>query len=150
MVHIKASASATIDAPPNQVYAILADYRNGHPQILPEKYFSDLTVERGGIETGTLIRFLFSAFGQSRIICAEVSEPEPGRVLAETDLDPGAATTFIVEPINAGKAASVSITTAWTKPGISGFIERLTAPPLLRRIYAEELQKLTAHAEKTD
>ncbi len=44
-----AKASALIDAPPAEIYAILADYHNGHPHILPKQYFSDFKVEAGRI-----------------------------------------------------------------------------------------------------
>jgi hypothetical protein len=47
-------ASAHIAAAPAQVYAIIANYREGHPRILP-KEFSGLTVEQGGIGAGTII-----------------------------------------------------------------------------------------------
>ncbi len=147
MAQIKAVASSVIGAPPQHVYTILADYRNEHPKILPERYFSDFTVEHGGVGAGTLVRFRTHVLGQSRAVRAEVSEPEPGRVLAETDLDAGLVTTFTVEPAGGGRAASVTIETKWSKSGIMGFIERLTAPALLRRIYAEELQKLAERAE---
>ncbi len=45
-------ASADMDAPPDRVYAIIADYHNGHPHILP-KQFRNLTVEKGGVGAGT-------------------------------------------------------------------------------------------------
>ncbi len=146
MAQIRVAASADVDAPPQTVYAILADYQNEHPQILPDRHFSDFTVERGGKGAGTLIRFQMHVLGQSRTIRAEVSEPEPGRVLAETDLDTGAVTRFTVEPRDGGQAASVTIVTEWNRSGIMGFVERLTAPPLLRRIYAEELRNLAKRA----
>ena len=87
-----------------------------------------------------------NVLGQSRTIRAEVSEPEPGRVLAETDLDTGAVTRFTVEPTDGGQAASVTIVTEWNRSGIMGFVERLTAPALLRRIYDEELRNLAKRA----
>ena len=146
MAQIRVAASADVDAPPQKVYAILADYQNEHPQILPDRHFSDFTVERGGKGAGTLIRFQMHVLGQSRTIRAEVSEPEPGRVLAETDLDTGAVTRFTVEPTDGGQAASVTIVTEWNRSGIMGFVERLTAPPLLRRIYDEELRNLAKRA----
>ncbi len=49
---LHASAERTIPAPAAAVYALLADYRDGHPRILPPA-FSDLTVLQGGIGAGT-------------------------------------------------------------------------------------------------
>ncbi len=74
-----------MDAPADRVYAIIADYRNGHPHILP-KQFRNLTVEQGGVGAGTIIRFEVRVFGQTQHFRAVVSEPEPGRVLVEENL----------------------------------------------------------------
>ena len=35
----EASASRVIAAAPERVYSIIADYRAGHPHILPERFF---------------------------------------------------------------------------------------------------------------
>jgi hypothetical protein len=51
------SASADVRAPAEKVYAILADYRHGHPQIVPRPPFGLLEVEQGGYGAGTVIRF---------------------------------------------------------------------------------------------
>ena len=67
-------ASADIDAPPDRVYAIIADYRNGHPHILP-RAFRNLTVEKGGVGAGTIIRFEVRALGQTQRFRAFVTEP---------------------------------------------------------------------------
>jgi hypothetical protein len=147
MPSILATASALVPAPPETVYAILADYRSGHPRILPPKYFSSLKVERGGIGAGTLIRFRLHGFGPPREVRAEVTEPEPGRVLEERDAETGAVTRFTVE--RDGPRCRVTITTAWSTPGFRGHVERLLAPPLLRRVYAEELARLAAVAVET-
>ena len=42
------SASKLISAPVRSVYDLIADYRNGHPRILPKPYFVSLHVEEGG------------------------------------------------------------------------------------------------------
>ena len=39
------SASALIQAPPQALYAIIADYEHGHPRILPRPPFVSLAVE---------------------------------------------------------------------------------------------------------
>jgi hypothetical protein len=91
------TASAVIPARRERVYALIANYHDGHPRIVP-KQFSSLVVEQGGIGAGTVIRFSMSVFGRKLTFRAAVSEPEPGRVLVETDLDAnGAVTTFTVD-----------------------------------------------------
>jgi hypothetical protein len=81
------------------VYAILADYRNGRPRILPERYFSNLEVERGRVGAGTVIRFQVRTLGITRSFRGEVTEPKPGRVLVESYPQTGEVTSFTVEPV---------------------------------------------------
>lgn len=44
----RVKASAVIAAPAPVVYSIIADYRHGHPSILPPRYFDNLEVLAGG------------------------------------------------------------------------------------------------------
>lgn len=142
------TASALAEAPAETVYAILADYRDGHPHILPRKYFTGLSVERGGFGDGTVIRFGMRAFGKTREARAAVTEPEPGRVLVETALDKGGpVTTFVVEP--EGPFARVTFRTELTsRRGLAGVVERILASRFLKRVYALELAQLGDFARK--
>jgi hypothetical protein len=51
MATVTASAERVVQAAPAQVYALLADYREGRPRLLPDS-FRDYRVEAGG--TGAL------------------------------------------------------------------------------------------------
>jgi len=51
------SVSEEVPAPASAVYAVLADYREGHPAILPKRHFPSFAIEEGGIGAGTVIRF---------------------------------------------------------------------------------------------
>lgn len=144
---VRAEGSALIRAPARVVYGLIADYRNGHPRILPKRYFPRLEVERGGVGAGTVIRFQMRAFGATREIRAEIAEPKPGQVLVETDFATGARTTFTVMTEGGGQTCRIEIKTEWDAKGFRGWVERVTAPRLLRRIYAEELANLAALAE---
>ena len=140
------TASALVEAPAEVVYKILADYKEGHPHILPRKHFTFLAVERGGVGEGTLIRFGMRAFGKTRIARAAVTEPEPGRVLVETALDEGGpVTTFVVEP--EGRRSRVTFSTELTSAaGLAGAVERFFATRYLKRVYALELRQLNDFA----
>ncbi len=146
MPEIDASASAVIPAGPQVVYRILADYREGHPSILPPAYFREIRVEEGGHGAGTRIGFAVRSFGTTRRFRASVTEPEPGRHLVETDVESGIATSFIVDPGERNGTSRVTIATRYHSPGIAGWIERLLAPRLLRRVYAAELALLAERA----
>jgi hypothetical protein len=77
-----------------------------------------------------------------------VSEPEPGRVLVEQDIDSvqNLATTFIVNPQEQGQKSHVEIaTTMNASPGLKGFFERVVVFP---SIYRNDLKLLEVIAQK--
>jgi hypothetical protein len=145
--HYTVTASADMDAPPERVYAIIADYHDGHPRILP-KQFRNLTVEQGGIGAGTIIRFEVRTFGQTQHFRAVVSEPEPGRVLVEENLEPAPSrTTFTVLESPSGKGTRVTFTTEMTsRGGPLGALERFLSRRVLRKMYREELALLASRS----
>lgn len=138
-IHVVA-ASARIAAPPGQLYAIIADYRHGHPRILPPQ-FRNLSVERGGTGAGTIIRFQLRIFGVARAFRAAITEPEPGRVLAETNLEGRhSVTTFTIDGVAGGRATDVTIATRLSVAGgLKGALECFLCTKILRSIYAQEL-----------
>ena len=147
MAQTKAKASTTINAPAELVYAILADYRDGHPLILPKQYFTSLEVEEGGVGAGTVIRFEMNAAGRTQTFRSMITEPEPGRVLVETDPLSGTATTFSVQPTQQGTRAYVTISTMVnSRGGVLGLPERLLTKLFLQRVYKQELELLAAVA----
>jgi hypothetical protein len=73
-----------------------------------------------------------------------VEEPEPGRVMTESDEGSDLVTTWTVTPEDGGSC--VRIATAWGASGVVGFLERLLAPRAMRSLYAEELRLLDAYA----
>ena len=143
MGKVEASAERTIDAPAGQVYGYLADMRQ-HPKFLPPA-FSDFQVEEGGVGAGTVTRFAVTAGGRTRTYRMQVTEPEPGRTLVESDANSSLVTTFNVEP--QGGQSLVRISTSWDgAAGVGGFFERTFAPRAMRRIYLDELDRLNAYA----
>lgn len=139
----QAEATAIINAPAAHVYGIIADYHEKHPAILPSRYFTEMQVTQGGDGAGTAITVEMNVFGSRALYHMTVSEPEPGRVLQEEDAAAGVVTTFTVDPVNSGDQSRVTIaTTARSGPGLRGWLERLTTPAIMRRIYREELAKL--------
>lgn len=138
--HYRVEHSARVAASAARVYDVLADYRDGHPRILPPQ-FRNLVVDRGGRGAGTQTHFEMKAFGRIQKFRHAVEEPEPGRVLLERDLDTDATTTFVVDP--SGDGSQVTITTELPlKPGLAGRIERFLATRYLLGIYREEVKKL--------
>ena len=82
-----------------------------------------------------------------------VSEPEPGRVLVEQDIDSvqNVTTTFTVIPVEQGQKSHVEISTMMnTSPGFKGFIERVVVSIFNPKIYRKELKLLESVAQKKE
>jgi hypothetical protein len=141
MAQVTISASNDVHAPPPIVYGVLADYHEGHPGILPRPPFGELVVESGGTGAGTVFR-VTTRQGLGMITYRmDVTEPEPGRLLMESDRDSDLVSTFRVEPV-AGGHSRVTITTRYTRGGIQGFLERVLLPTLAAPIYRKEIANL--------
>lgn len=136
---------ARMEAPAPRVYAMLADYRNGHPRILPRPPFTELVVEEGGVGDGTRIRVGMRFAGRTRSLRAVVTEPDPGHVLAETYPETGAVTTFTVEA-EGGETVVTIATDLPVRDGLLGRLEAWAAARMLRPTYRRELALLAAAA----
>lgn len=141
---INVEAERAVGAPAGDVYSYIADMREHHPHFLPAA-FSDFAVEEGGVGAGTVTHFTVTAGGRSRQCRMHISEPEPGRVLTESDANSSLVTSFTVTP--AGPTSVVRITTTWKgASGVGGFFERTFAPRAMRGIYSDALDRLDAYA----
>jgi len=103
-----------------------------------------MVVEQGGVGPGTVIRFTMRLLGRTQRFRTAVTEPELGRVLAETDLETNdAVTSFIVDPGPASGQSQMTITTSLKlRGGILGKMERFLSTKLLYPIYAWRLELL--------
>ena len=129
----------------DRVYQYIANYREHHPRFLPS-IFSDLQVERGGFGAGTTFNIQVAVGGRKQTMRMEVTEPEPGRVIMERDVESGTVTTFTVTP-QGDTASNVLIHTALQTPGgLTGWLQRLFLPRLLGKMYVEELENLDRYA----
>ena len=143
MARVQASAERAVDAPADEVYGYLADMHQ-HPHFLPPA-FSDFQVVEGGVGAGTVTTFAVTAGGRTRNYRMNVTEPVPGRTLVETDANSSLVTTFNVEP--QGGKSLVRIHTSWDGAGgIGGFFEKTFAPGAMRRLYLDELDRLSTYA----
>lgn len=142
------SETRHLEAPPERIYGLIADYVQGHPRIVPPQYFRDFVVRQGGYGAGTEIEFTMVVAGRAQRVVADITEPVPGRVLVETVKGGGVVTTFRVDP--SGRGADVTIATDLEqKPGIGGRFERWLAGKLLPKVYHEELMRLGRIARET-
>ena len=137
-----ATASRVIHASPEQIYNIIADYRDEHPRILPKQYFLFLNVEEGGYGAGTIINFRMRLLGQTQSFRSLITEPQPGRLLVETDIQSERPTSFEVVPIDDKSQVTIS-----TLLKGRNWIEGLIARPILEKIYRMELELLAQITE---
>ncbi|HET6268301.1 MAG TPA: SRPBCC family protein [Acidobacteriota bacterium] len=140
------SDSALIPASPERVYSILADYRTHHPAIVPKKYFTRLEVEEGGIGAGTRTRLSVNIAGIKKTVLHVITEPQPGRVLVESDMEGATVTTFRVDPADGKTNLTISTDFRTEKGGFLGSIERYFTIKTLKHIYKLELANITAYA----
>jgi hypothetical protein len=145
VAEIRVGNERAISAPAARVYRILGNYREHHPRILPPA-FSNVRVEEGGVGAGTIIAFRLKLGGRGRDFRQRVDEPEPGKVLTETDLATGAVTTFTVKAEGAEKSRVRIDTRFPSSGGVQGYLERTFAPRMLTKLYADELERLDTYA----
>jgi hypothetical protein len=143
MKTLHVEATRIIDARPEPLYAVISDYRLGLPAILPKPYYTDLTVEKGGQGAGTVVWVSMKFFGKEHRYHLAVSEPEPGHVLVETDIETGKYTRFTFEPLDSGKRTRLTIDSELpTKPGLLGYLAALSVRSVAGRLYKKELHNL--------
>src|SRR4051812_8142441 len=98
MSHIFVRSERIIDAPPTEVFQVLADYETRRPRLLPPNYL-DYTVKAGGQGQGTVLRYRFRAAGRERFYEMHVEETVKGQVLTERDRNSSLVTRWCVLPI---------------------------------------------------
>lgn len=135
----------TIPASSTTIYKVLCDYEEGHRAILPEPYFTDMIVEKGGQGAGTIALVHMNVMGAKRSFRLETFEPEPGRILEEVDQGNGNLTRFIIEQVDDDHCLVTIASEFHIQPGFKGWLERLTNPPIIRHIYKKELQNLVSY-----
>ena len=148
MATASVQASKQINQPASKIYGAIADYQKYHPNFLPRNYFKKLEIESGGVGAGTIFKADMDVYGNKSTLRMKVTEPQPGRVIQETELASGLFTTFTVEPLGTAQS-KVTITTQWQQPaGLKGWLQSKVQAFFMGRIYKEELDLLANYLEK--
>jgi hypothetical protein len=140
--------STTLAVESARVYAVIRDYKVHHPAILP-KEFSRLKVLKGGVGAGTAFEFDATIAGRTQTSRMQVTEPEPGRVLVETDATGNVETKFVVEAIDGGTRTRLTFDTEYTVP--AGFLAplfRWLSRRLMTGIYRREMANIEAYVRE--
>lgn len=129
---VTASATTTVQAPPEQVINFLTDL-SSRPKILTGNY-SAITVEPDDV-----LAYHFAAGGRERDY--RLKSTHGASTVTETDELSSFVNTWQVAPDGSG--SKVTLTGAWDGAGgIGGFFEARFAPLGLKRIYSEVLANL--------
>jgi hypothetical protein len=138
--------SAEVNAAADVAYKILADFKH-HDRITPKPPFGPITVEQGGVGAGTVIRFQTTLLGQTDDCYSVISEPEPGRVMVETETIRHTVTTFTADPSSVSSRSRVTISCVFQgRDGILGVVERWVAARLMTPVLAKEIRLLEEYA----
>jgi len=142
------SVSGLVRAPVERAHAIVADYRELHPRILPKPPFVSLDVLRGGVGAGTEIEVKMRMLGKVRTLHGDVTEPEPGRLIVESYRGENLVTSFRFEPTARGETTATISTDLEVHDGIRGAVERWFVKSSLHPVYHRELELLDALARE--
>ena len=145
MSELRVVAERAIGAPATLVYRLIADF-DRHPSALPAAGVLGVPGRGGwGRGVGTVHSFRMTAGRRTRSFRMRVEEPDPGRVLTESEMGSSMVTTWVVTP--EGPGCRVRLETRWQGAGgVGGLFERLFAPRTLRRLYTDELERLDRYA----
>lgn len=140
MSELRVVAERAVSASADLVYHCIADFDHHHPRFLTLAS-SQFRVEDGGVGAGTVHSFRMTAGGRARAFRMRVDEPEPGRVLTESDERSSMATTWVVTQQGPScRGGWMHAGRVWV--GVGGSFARLFAPRVLRQLYDEELERL--------
>jgi hypothetical protein len=138
--------SAEVNAPADVAYRIIADFKH-HDHITPRPPFSPIVVEQGGVGAGTVIHFQTTFLGRTDNCHSVITEPQPGRVMVETETIRNTVTTFTVDPVASGRSRVTISCVFQGRGGLLGVIERWMVTRLMTRVLAKEIQLLEEYAQ---
>jgi hypothetical protein len=153
MKQIKVKAAAVLAARSEDAYATIADYREGHPNIMPKENWYNFQLEQGGYGEGTVYHITSCVLGVEKSYHHRVSEPEPGRILVEHEIGsiPEETNRFTVRPLEQGEKCHVEIAVTMNpSPGLKGLVERVVVPLVIPALLCKELKLLEAVAKKRE
>jgi uncharacterized protein YndB with AHSA1/START domain len=143
MTPIRVETSREIAAPCERVYERLSDYGPGRSAWLPAANYSEMAVQKGGSGPGTEVSYRLKVGPRQRVYKMQISAPEPGTSVVETDSTSSMVFTWSVKP--SGSASLVTVACQWRGgSGIGGFFERRFAPGGVRRVLSQALAGLDA------
>jgi hypothetical protein len=138
--------SHVMNARPEQINAILSEYRAGHHALDPLSYCIDFMLENSDNGVGNIVHVQMNFSGIEHEMYERVVTPVPLRLIMEYDANMDVVVVIIVEPTASAYKTRVTISTInAASPNFAGFIENLFIPKNLRQLYDKELRHLTKY-----
>ena len=140
---VSVEVERTVDAPMERVWALLRDYRVARARLLTE-HFSDYAVQERGEGAGTVIEYQLRVGRHQRHHVIAVQEPVPGRMLRERYRTSALVSTWTLTPGGEGERTVVRLAVALRDPQTSGWLARVRARRVLRRLCGQLLEHVDA------
>jgi hypothetical protein len=140
--------SHVMNARPEQINAILSEYRAGHHALEPLSYCIDFTLENSDNGAGNIVHVQMNFSGMEHEMYESVVTSVPLRLIMEYDAHSDVVVVIVVEPTASAYKTRVTISTiSAASPNFAGFIENLFIPRNLRQLYDKELRRLTRYID---
>jgi uncharacterized protein YndB with AHSA1/START domain len=138
---IAIEADRTVDAPMEQVWRLLRDYRAARARMFGEP-FAEYELHHGGVGAGTVIGYRLRLGHHERALVLTVDEPTPGRQLRDREHHGGLLVTWTLTPGGDGERALVRVAAELRDPDLDRALARGRARRALRRAHVHLLQRL--------
>jgi hypothetical protein len=158
MTQLQASALTMVNAPAEHVLAVLSDYHEVRPYLLPDE-FGDYEVLSGGVGAGTEVRWTMALDSVLRNkkgkrpkppkrppwdCLVEVSTPEPERIV-ERDTRSSLVATWVLRSSEDDERTAIRVDVTWEQTG--GMFARQREQLALRTLYETLLTNLHEYFE---
>jgi uncharacterized protein YndB with AHSA1/START domain len=144
MATVEAKAQRRIDAPVDDVFAVVANPAR-RAELLPEAYH-DVTI--GTSEQGQVVMYTLHAGGRQRDYRIRVVPNDDEHAVTDEDELSSLRTEWQLSPVSGsdgGSATDVRMRTTWQGAGgVGGFFERAFAPRGVTRLHEQTLERLAA------
>jgi uncharacterized protein YndB with AHSA1/START domain len=141
MGEVRASASRSISAPVEKVYALVSD-PSQRSNLLPTAYAGITVSDPGADGAPAVVRYRLHAGGRQRDYAMRQVPGADSRSWREEDEGSSLVTTWTLTPEAAGNT-NVELTTTWQGAGgIGGFFEKTFAPKGVGKLHEKTLERL--------
>lgn len=136
MTRTHSEISQILDARPDQIDAILTEYRMGNRAIAPQPLCMDLQIVEHIPETGAVIHAKVSLTHFEHTFEEIVNEDVPLRLIMEYDAEWETMVMIMIEPIIHSEKTRITISTTYVpQANFTYFVEDLLIPGNLHHIY---------------